>query len=440
MFKKTSAEAGRPRRDVPADRSRPAGQGPSARRPLRVLMPRGLAGLAAQSGIGAAIRHQEKAVRSLGHEVVTNPLQPFDVVHLNTPFPDTPLLAHWARLRRRPALVWAHSTEDDFRDSFPGANTLAPTFRRWIAHLYRRGDAVVTPSEYSRDLISAPKYGISAPIHVLSNGVDTSFFRPDPGARDRLREQLGLDADAKVVVSVGMQLVRKGIVDWVEVARAMPEVTFVWYGRTDERMLTAEVRRALAAAPANARFPGYITAVELREAYCGADAFCFLTKEETEGIVLWEALACETPTLVRAIPIYRDRMPDGVLTHQVAGEGPGFAADVVARLSALLDGELTDLTAAGRSAAEEVDIHRVAQKLQEIYRLTGVQPHGRDAAFREAEARSTEARSTKTRSSRSRSSRSRGAEGSELTAGAADATAPVHPRHGAADARLDAAH
>ena len=61
--------------------------------PLRVLMPRGLTGLARESGIGAAMRHQESAVRSLGHQVVTSPLRPFDVVHLNTPFPDTPLLA-----------------------------------------------------------------------------------------------------------------------------------------------------------------------------------------------------------------------------------------------------------------------------------------------------------------------------------------------------------
>ncbi len=348
------------------------GQDDAAREALRVLMPRGLAGLARESGIGAAIRHQQAAVRSLGHRVVTDPRQPYDVVHLNTPFPDTLLLALWARLRRRPVLVWAHSTEDDFRDSFPGSNALAPLFRRWIALLYRRGDAVLTPSTYSKGLISAPKYGISAPIHVLSNGVDTAFFRPDPTARGRLRQSLGLAPEATVVVSVGMQLVRKGILDWVEVARRLPEVTFVWYGRTDERLLTADVREALRTAPANARFPGFVRPEALREAYCGADAFCFLTKEETEGIVLWEALACGVPALVRGIPIYRDEMPDGVLTHQVAGDGPAFAGQVAETLRALLAGELPDLTGAGRRAAEGVALPRVAQRLQEIYGTTGV--------------------------------------------------------------------
>jgi 1,2-diacylglycerol-3-alpha-glucose alpha-1,2-glucosyltransferase len=340
--------------------------------PLRVLMPRGLTGLARESGIGAAMRHQESAVRTLGHQVVISPLRPFDVVHLNTPFPDTPVLARWARLWRRPVLVWAHSTEDDFRDSFTGSNQLAPLFRRWIAHLYRRGDVVITPSGYSRDLVSAPKYGISAPIRVLSNGVDTSFFRADPTARAQLRDRLGLAPDAPVVISVGMHLVRKGILDWVEVARQLPEVSFVWFGRTDPRLLTAEVQRALASAPPNALFPGYVNADRLREAYAGADVFAFLTKEETEGIVLWEALATEIPTLVRGIPLYRDAMPDGVLTHQVCGDGPEFAGQVARKLSALLAGELEDLTAAGRQAAEGVDLAQVALQLEEIYHLAGV--------------------------------------------------------------------
>ena len=344
---------------------------------LRVLIPRGLSRLARQSGIGAAMRHQEQVVRSLGHEVVTNPLRSFDVMHLNTPFPDTPLLARWARLWGRPVLMWAHSTEDDFRDSFPGSNALAPMFRRWIAHLYRRGDAVITPSSYSRSLVSAPKYGITAPIHVLSNGVDTDFFRPDPSARQRLRAQLGLAPDAPVVVSVGMQLVRKGILDWVEVARAMPEVTFVWYGRTDPAMLTGEVQRAIAGAPGNARFPGYVDSHQLREAYCGADAFCFLTKEETEGIVLLEALACGAPTLLRSIPIYRDALPDGQITHQVRDDVPDFPRAVTERLRALLGGELADLRRPGRAVAEATDLRAVAARLAEIYQLTGVLPHRR---------------------------------------------------------------
>lgn len=354
---------------------RPAAPVPD--RPLRVLIPRGLAALATQSGIGEAMRHQRRAVEALGHEVVTSPFAPFDVVHLNTPFPDIPLLARWARWRGRPVLVWAHSTEEDFRDSFTGANAIAPWFRRWIASIYRTGDAVVTPTPYARSLISRPQYRLRRNIHVLSNGVDTTFFRPDPSARQRLRESLGLAPDAQVVMSVGLQMVRKGILDWVEVARRLPDVTFVWYGRTDPRMITRDVAAAIAGAPANCLFPGYVAPTVLRDAYAGCDAFCFLTREETEGIVLLEALACEAPVVVRDIPIYREWLADGRVTHMVRGEGRAVVDDAVARLSALLAGDLPDLTAAGRAEAEAVDLHRVAERLGKIYRVQGVRPIGR---------------------------------------------------------------
>ena len=151
----------------------------------------------------------------------------------------------------------------------------------------------------------------------------------------------------------------------------------MWFGRTDPRLLTAEVQRALESAPPNALFPGYVGAERLQEAYAGADVFAFLTKEETEGIVLWEALASGTPTLVRGIPLYRDAMPDGVITHQVTGDGPEFAGEFARTLRALLDGELEDLTEAGRRAAEGVDLEQVALRLAGIYELAGVVPTGR---------------------------------------------------------------
>ncbi|MCS6712536.1 glycosyltransferase [Brachybacterium sp. EF45031] len=363
------------RRDLaPLPRSSGSSGDPTGTVPPRVWFPRGLSRLVGRSGIGAAVRHQEETVRRLGGTVVHSPFAPADVVHLNTPLPDTPLMAWWARRRGIPVLMWAHSTEEDFRGSFHGADRLAPLFRRWIAHLYRLGDAVVTPTAYSRDIILRPEYRLRRNVHVLSNGVDTRFFRPDPTARERLRESLGLVPDAPVVVSVGLQIVRKGILDWVELARSMPDVTFVWYGRTDPALITAPVREAIQTAPPNCRFPGHVPAEVVREAYCGADAFVFLTHEETEGIVLLEALACAVPVIVRDIPIYHDWLPDGRVTHMVRGDGPAVVADARRRLTDLLAGRLPDLTSAGRAAAEAVDLDRVAEGLSRIHRVTGVRP------------------------------------------------------------------
>ena len=45
-----------------------------------------------------------------------------------------------------------------------------------------------------------------------------------------------------------------------------------------------------AAKSENVIFAGYVEAEELRNAYCGADAFAFFSYEETEGIVVLEHL------------------------------------------------------------------------------------------------------------------------------------------------------
>ncbi len=46
------------------------------------------------------------------------------------------------------------------------------------------------------------------------------------------RDYFQLSADQKVIISVGLYFERKGIVDFVEIARRMPEYTFIWFGHT----------------------------------------------------------------------------------------------------------------------------------------------------------------------------------------------------------------
>lgn len=68
----------------------------------------------------------------------------------------------------------------------------------------------------------------------------------------------------------------------------------------------------MAEKPENVIFAGFMPPVILRDAYCGADAFAFFSYEETEGIVVLEALSCEIPVIVRDIPVYEKWLEDGV--------------------------------------------------------------------------------------------------------------------------------
>ncbi|MFQ9479133.1 glycosyltransferase [Waltera sp.] len=57
--------------------------------------------------------------------------------------------------------------------------------KKWIRHCYRQGDVVITPTEYSRELLM--KYDLHREIYALTNGVDTEFFHKTEQAGGRFR-------------------------------------------------------------------------------------------------------------------------------------------------------------------------------------------------------------------------------------------------------------
>ena len=98
---------------------------------------------------------------------------------------------------------------------------------------------MLTPTDYSRQLLES--YGLKKPVYSISNGVDTEFFKPDPAARSALRARYGLGEEEKVVVSVGHMIARKGLPEFLELARRMPEARFLWFGWTNPKLVPQEI-------------------------------------------------------------------------------------------------------------------------------------------------------------------------------------------------------
>ena len=334
---------------------------------MSIYLYRGGEKLVGRSGVGQAIRHQAECLSRCGLPVTDRFAPDTDAVHINTVMPDAVVTALLARLRGRKVVWYGHSTMEDFRGSFRGSDLLAPLFRRWLTFCYGLGDVVLTPTPYSRRLLAG--YGLRKPVYSLSNGVDVDFFHPDAAAKDTFRKRYHLGANEKTVISVGHTIARKGLPEFLELARRMPDVRFLWFGWTDPRLVPAAITRAIRNAPPNVLFPGFVDRERLREAYQGADVFAFLSHEETEGIVVLEALACGIPTVLRDIPVYDGWLEDRKTVYKASN--PGEFQRIVMDL---LAGTLPDLTAAGRQAAEERSLETVGERLKDIYRKERILP------------------------------------------------------------------
>ncbi|MBP3701808.1 MAG: glycosyltransferase family 4 protein [Lachnospiraceae bacterium] len=331
---------------------------------MKVLLYSGSQKLIERSGVGRAIYHQKEALTQAGVDYTTDVQDDWDIVHINTIFPASVLLALRAHMGGKKVVYHGHSTDQDFRNSFVGSNVAAPLFKQWLRLCYGTGDVVVTPTRYAGELIRS--YHTGNPVVSVSNGIDLDFYQRDEEAGRRFRAKYGFAETDRVILSVGLPIERKGIMDFIQLAEELPQYQFVWFGDLDVPMLPPHVKEALKTDLPNLHFPGYIRKEELRDAYCGSDVFLFLTQEETEGIVLLEALAMRCPVLVRDIPIYRDWLEDGSQVCK-ARTVEGFGR----KLREMLDGELSErlpeITAAGYEVARERSIAAVGQQLAKVY-------------------------------------------------------------------------
>lgn len=346
---------------------------------MRILIYAGGEKLVGKSGVGQAIRQQRECLQRADIPTTGCWTRDTAAIHVNTVLPDSVFAALGAKLRRRKVIWYGHSTMEDFRGSFKGSNALAPLFKIWIKFCYGLGDVVLTPTAYSQSLLES--YGIRRPVYHISNGVDDRFFSPDAGRREQFRRRYRLAEGEKAVISVGHMIARKGLPEFLELARKIPSHRFFWFGWTSPSLIPQEIREALENAPENVEFPGFVDREQLREAYCGADVFAFMSHEETEGIVVLEALACGIPAVVRDIPVYRDWLRDGEDVYKASND-----EEFLQKVEGVLTGGLSDLTQAGRAVAEARSLDAVGVRLREIYRRERILP-ALPAPVRERHAR-----------------------------------------------------
>jgi len=317
----------------------------------------------AKSGIGKALQHQKRALALNNIEYTTDHLcQDYDVLHINTLWLTSFFEVRRAKHRKKAIVFHAHSTEADFRNSFAFSNLLAPFYRRWLIMMYNHGDCIVTPTEYSKTLLE--EYGLKQPIFAISNGIDVDRFAYDEQKVQEFRKYFSLKDDDKVVISVGWLFERKGFDTFCEVASQLPEYKFIWFGDKNLSMPTVNIRHWIDHKPDNVILPGYISGDIITGAYIGCDLFFFPSREETEGIVVLEALAARCPVLVRDIGVY-----DGWLFNGENCYKGDSSEEFVKTIKDILGGNLPDLTEAGYKTALSRGFKAIGEQLKEVYEL-----------------------------------------------------------------------
>ncbi len=240
------------------------------------------------------------------HRVCRAPGYRPDVLQLISSLPHRSLLRPGPLRRQGTAVVFGYTI------TFTQAlNPLRRALRRgFMMLLSRQIDCVIVNATAMR--AQARAMGFETRIEIIANGVDLRRFQPAVQEVERraLREALGIDAEAPLLLAVGSLTARKGIdlaiEAWSRLNRRFPKTHLVLVGAgfdtagddPEKRTFARRLLDLSAASGAADRlhFTGFVDRVE--DYYRAADLFVFPSEKEGMPNAVLEAMACGLPVVL----------------------------------------------------------------------------------------------------------------------------------------------
>lgn len=318
-----------------------------------------------KSGIGRAFTHQKIALKKANVEYTTNPKDSYDLAHINTVFRKSYKLLKKINKKNIPVIVHAHSSKEDFLNSFRLSNVIAPWFNSRLMKMYRNTKTIIAPTTYTKNLVGSYK-GVTAQIYPISNGIDLETYLLKHQTNDMefedFKKEYNVADNQKFIICIGLCFVRKGLLDFCEVAKMFPDIKFIWFGQHYKIISSSTVLKAIRKAPSNVLFPGYVDFKYIKVAMSKASLFFFPSYEENEGIVVLEALASKLPLLIRDIPVYKDWLTDGLNCYK-AKNNTEFAD----KIKIIINNDNTKLVTSGYEVVQKRTLDIIGNELKDVY-------------------------------------------------------------------------
>jgi 1,2-diacylglycerol-3-alpha-glucose alpha-1,2-galactosyltransferase len=202
-------------------------------------------------------------------------------------------------------ILTAHVIPDSAKGSLPTYSLFMPLVRWYLRRVYSYATVCIAISPMVEDAIRG--LGVKTRVIRVFNPIAREKFAPTAERRAEGRRLLHLDDDAFMVLGVGQLQGRKGVDEFLDIAQACPDLTFVWAGgRPFGPMAEGVVRlnRRIANAGRNVFFPGMFELDQMPLVYNAADAFLFPSYQENSPMAPIEAAAAGLPVIFRDIKEY----------------------------------------------------------------------------------------------------------------------------------------
>ena len=230
-----------------------------------------------------------------------------DIMHYHTIDLDHYLTLPLVKARKSVTVGAVHFLPETVDGSLELPGFAKSVFYKYIIAFYKSMDYLVTVNPNFIDKLEA--YGIPRnKISYIPNVVSKeNFYKMDEVEKLVTRKKHHIDTDKFVVLCAGQLQSRKGIFDFIEIAKAMPEIEFIWAGGFSFGNITSgykEVKAVLEDPPSTVRFTGIVEREVMNELYNVADVMFLPSYNELFPMIILEAMNCNTPILLRDLDVY----------------------------------------------------------------------------------------------------------------------------------------
>ena len=254
----------------------------------------------------------------------------FDVVHAHSPFGAGRAARRVARKQGIPLVATFHSKYYDDFLAKTHSKTLAKLGTKIVVDFYHTCDEVWAVNEATGEVLRS--YGYRGPLRVMPNGTDP--WEPEGTADAKIREIFG-EKEGPLFLFVGQHNWKKNIktvLDAVALYKKEAPCRMLFVGQGPDKEAIEAYTKELGLADVTHFYGHTANREELMQLYAAADLFLFPSIYDNAPMVVREAAAAGTPSILVRGSCAAEGTEDGVNAFHCDDSAESLAAAIKAAL------------------------------------------------------------------------------------------------------------
>jgi 1,2-diacylglycerol-3-alpha-glucose alpha-1,2-galactosyltransferase len=211
------------------------------------------------------------------------------------------------------SVAYVHFVPETIEESLKLPVIIKRIFYKYIICFYKSVDHLVVVNPYFIDILKQYKIDEHKVTYIPNFVSEESFYRYDKEKINNLKALYSIPLDKFIVLGVGQVQTRKGVTDFIEVAKSLPAIQFIWAGGFSFGPITdgyKDLKKLVLNPPPNVKFLGIINRDKMNDIYNICDLMFLPSYNELFPMSILEAMTLKIPVLLRDLDIYHNILFD----------------------------------------------------------------------------------------------------------------------------------